>query len=67
MLAAPTTETFDVVTPSLGPSGAARIINGWTFSVLGAAGTIDGNPNLTWTTPMGSYTLVADAANWWII
>jgi hypothetical protein len=41
LLAAPTSETFDGVTPSSGTTGAARVINGWTFSLLGANGSID--------------------------
>jgi len=41
LLAAPTSETFDGVTPSAGTTGATRVINGWTFSLLGANGSID--------------------------
>jgi hypothetical protein len=39
--APPTSETFNGVTPSAGTTGAARAINGWTFSLLGANGSID--------------------------
>jgi len=47
LLAAPTSETFSGIAltggRSLGTTGAPRIINGWTFSLLGAAGTQDAN------------------------
>jgi len=46
LLAAPTSENFDGVTVdgtgrSQGTTGAARIIDGWTFQLLNAAGTLD--------------------------
>ena len=45
LLAAPTTETFDGVALSggysLGTVGAARTIDGWTFTLLNASGTQD--------------------------
>ena len=46
LLAAPTSENFDGVTVdgtgrSQGTTGAARVIDGWTFQLLNAAGTLD--------------------------
>lgn len=59
LLAAPTTETFDSVTLSNGYSygnpGEARIINGWTFTMLGA----DGQPD----TGFNSYIDVTNLAS----
>jgi hypothetical protein len=47
LLAAPTTETFSGIAltggRSLGTTGAPRVINGWTFSLLGANGAQDPN------------------------
>ncbi|NVK42951.1 MAG: DUF4347 domain-containing protein [Oceanospirillaceae bacterium] len=53
LLAAPTSENFDSVSLTggynLGTSGQARILNGWTFEVLGANGLIDSQGFIDYT------------------
>ncbi|MEN0105327.1 MAG: DUF4347 domain-containing protein, partial [Pseudomonas sp.] len=68
LLAAPTSENFDGVAVdgtgrSLGVIGEARVIDGWTFSVLDSAGNIDATGYVDVTRLTGDTSLANDSSD----